>query len=108
MSERAMEWTTAWKQQGIEEGLEKGRRQGLEEGLQQGLRLGLLQKAREDVLFIARQRFGVLPAAVREAVEREEDLMRLNELLGQAALAPDLESFVTFLTVGGNGQPAAE
>ncbi|MCS7038547.1 MAG: Yae1 family protein [Caldilineales bacterium] len=100
MSERAMEWTTAWKQQGIEEGrregLQQGRQQGLEEGLQQGLRLGLLQKAREDVLFIAKQRFGMLPAAVREAVEREEDLTRLNKLLGQAALAPDLESFVTF------------
>jgi predicted transposase YdaD len=100
LAERVIEWTTEWKRQGLEE----GRREGLQQGLQQGLRHGLLQA----VLTIVQERLGVLPASAQEALEREEDLTRLNELLRQAALAPDLETFLRFLAAEGNGRPADE
>lgn len=103
LEEGVIDWTAKWKRQGLEEGRREGLQQGLQEGLQQGLQQGLVQAARDDVLAVLEVRFGAVPEAVRVAVERIADVQRLKQLLRQAIVAPDVESFARLLAADGNG-----
>jgi flagellar biosynthesis/type III secretory pathway protein FliH len=49
LSERVIEWTEQWKQQGLEEGRLKGLQEGRQEGLQEGRQEGL-QEGRQEGL----------------------------------------------------------
>ncbi len=100
LAERVIEWTLDWKQQGIEEGRREGLQQGLQEGLQQGLQQGLITAAREGVLAALEIRFGTLPVALQEAIQRIGDLTRLRALHRQAILATSLEEFAASLDEG--------
>ncbi len=112
LAERVMEWTREWKeegrQEGREEGREEGRQEGREEGLQEGVHKGLqtgLQKGRKEGLqegarffqeFLLSEltdRFGSVPAPIRQRVKatRDPDLLRkLGKQLLAASSLDDL------------------
>ncbi len=99
LAERVIEWTKDRNQMGLEE----GRRAGLQQGLQQGQIAG----ARESVLAALSLRFGRLPLAVEDAVNRIADLPRLRALLQRAILAGSLAEFTVALAADSNPAEAA-
>lgn len=77
LAERVIEWTKDWKQQGIQE--------------------GQIAAARESVLAALTLRFGHVPAALEDTVNRIADLPRLRVLLQRAILAGSLAEFTAEL-----------
>jgi predicted transposase/invertase (TIGR01784 family) len=75
LAERVMEWTEKWKQEGLQEGRQEGRQEGLETFR------GVLLRGLEE-------RFGPLPAEVRQRVEAigsNEELAELSLRVGSAS-----------------------
>ncbi len=68
-----------------------------EEGIEKGIEKGTLAEARKNVLRVLRRRFGEPGDELREQIERIEDLGKLEMLLEEAAVAPSLEAFLSFL-----------
>ena len=64
---------------------------------QEGIEEGTLAEARKNVLRVLRRRFGQLGDELSQAVERIEDIGRLEMLLEEAAVAPTLEAFLSLL-----------
>jgi hypothetical protein len=77
LAERAVEWTRQWKREGHEEGREEGHEQALAEAR------GVLVSELED-------RFGPLPAAVRDRVDGIDSIRALMELSVRVGKAPSL------------------
>ena len=85
------------REQGLQEGREQGWQEGRQEGRQEGLQEGARAEARAAIARILRRRFGSAAESVPERLESIEDLSRLESLVEEAAVAADLEAFLTFL-----------
>ena len=78
--ERKMKWISPLEQsfidrglqQGLQLGLEQGREQGLERGLEQGLERGRKEGAAAVLERLLTQRFGPLPQAVRQKLQKAD------------------------------------
>jgi predicted transposase YdaD len=71
---------------------EEGRAEGRQEGRAEGR-----QVLCDSVLDLLETRFQVIPARVREAVLRVEDLSQLRNLVRRAAVCASLDEFSTDL-----------
>jgi predicted transposase/invertase (TIGR01784 family) len=76
---------------------EEGVAEGIEKGIEKGVEKGTLAEARRSVLCVLRRRFGNPGEDLLRDVERVEDLGRLEMLLEEAAVAPTLDAFLSFL-----------
>jgi hypothetical protein len=75
----------------VEKARAEGREQGLSEGRERGLSEGRAVEARAALLRVIARRGFDLPAHVRERIEREKDLARLERWLDDAVTAVRLE-----------------
>jgi predicted transposase YdaD len=77
----------------LEEGREEGRREGHREGRQEGLAEGAVAEARKVLRIVGDRRFGPPDAQTAAAIERIEELARLEDLCARLESAeswPDL------------------
>ena len=81
------------EEKGREEGREEGRQEGLQEGRQEGRQEGAREAARQSVLRALRIKHGHVPEELRQALNRTNDLARLESLLDHAFLSDSLELF---------------
>ena len=72
---------------------EKGREEGREEGRQEGRQEGAREAARQSVLRALRIKHGQVPEDLRQALNRTDDLARLESLLDGAFLSASLQQF---------------
>ena len=73
------------KREGFEEGFEKGKREGIQ--------LGMLEEARDMLLNVLEERFGVVPVRIVEAVKGINEREVLRGLLRRAIKCASLEEF---------------
>ena len=78
------------REEGEAVGLVKGREEGKEEGKKEAMR--------ENILTILRKRFGNLPSGISSQIQTIDSLERLDDLLGEAVVCPDLETFHLLLS----------
>ena len=83
LTERVVDWTREWKQQGLQEGRQQGLQEGRQQGLQEGRQQGLQQGERRLLLRQIRRRFGeAIATQSAPALERIEQLS-VFEALGE-------------------------
>ena len=90
------------EEEGVEEGFAEGKiegdEEGLEEGLQKGLQKGRLDATRQLVLSLTADRFGPLPADIRQRIESmpapalEQTALRLRRVASLDDLLSDKPS----------------
>ena len=73
------------------------RREGFEEGIREGMERGMVEDAREMVLEVLEERFGVVPPRIAEAVRRINERVTLKGLVRGAVRCFSLEEFERLL-----------
>jgi hypothetical protein len=66
---------------------------GRAEGLAEGMAMGMLEARREDLLKVARVRFGTVPHDVTYAIRGAADIDQLGRWLDAALVAATVEQF---------------
>ena len=74
------------------------REEGEAVGLVKGMEKGKKEAMRENILTILRKRFGNLPSGISSQIQTIDSLERLDDLLGEAVVCPDLETFHLLLS----------
>jgi len=82
---------------GLEKGRDEGIKQGLEKGLEKGHVEGARAAARRALLQVLSRRFGELGEDTVRRIEKIEDPGELERLVGEAAVAASLETFLDLL-----------
>lgn len=75
--------------------IKEGRAEGLKEGLKEGVLQGKLEEARRLILRLGQLRFGPPEPQIREAIEADTDLDRLEQLGDHVLTAPDWAALVS-------------
>ena len=83
--------------EGMALGLEKGRDEGIKQGLEKGHVEGARAAARRALLQVLSRRFGDLGEDTVRRIEKIEDPGELERLVGEAAVAASLETFLDLL-----------
>ena len=81
------------KSLGIQEGLDRGKSLGIQEGLDRGKSLGSMEIAREMLLELLLEKFGIVPVDMQEEIVRIDSLFSLKSLFRQGCRCNDMEAF---------------
>ena len=81
------------KSLGIQEGLDRGKSLGIQEGLDRGKRLGSVEIAREMLLDLLLEKFGIVPVEMQKDIGRIDSLFNLKSLFRQGCRCNDMKSF---------------
>ncbi len=84
------------KEEGIKEGIKEGMKEGMKEGLKEGMKEGLIQA----ILLDLKIKFDIdenAEAEIKNALEKIDDLKRLQELKKAALVASTLDEFINQL-----------
>ena len=81
------------KSLGIQEGLDRGKSLGIQEGLDRGKRLGSVEIAREMLLDLLLEKFGIVPVEMQKDIGRIDSLFNLKSLFRQGCRCNDIEAF---------------
>jgi len=80
-------------ERGIEQGIERGIEQGIERGIEQGIERGIEQGHRTMLLTLMEQRFGEIPASVRQRVATA-DTVQLDAWTARILTATSLDELL--------------
>ncbi len=86
---------------GMQEGKTLGMQEGKTLGMQEGKTLGIMEAAREMILDLLFDRFGIVPVYVQEEIQKVNSLRFLKALQLQAYRCADLKSFEAMLQQAG-------
>jgi flagellar biosynthesis/type III secretory pathway protein FliH len=91
LTERVIEWTREWEQEGFRKGYEQGFKEGYEEGLRMGHEQ-ILEEARSVLVEAIEQRFGQVPDTARQRITAMNSIREIMEAHARAVTAPSLDA----------------
>ena len=95
------------REKGIEEGKSLGIEEGKSLGIQEGKALGSVENAREMLLDLVLEKFGIVPDGIQDEIGEIGSLFSLKSLFRQACRCNDMEAFEAMLRrVRGTSVPA--